>query len=121
MRLLKALCTLVLAAVLPLVFAQEGPSTIVIEAPNKGYPFRCHAHLCFYPKQAKQLMIDRAEQIRAQACNRRSDTYSAPRCAGDTEHADATKQCFQDLCSNADCKTKDLTTGKCLSPAYFRQ
>lgn len=101
-------------------WAQEGNSVIRIEGSSGGY-YECRAYTCMSNTESqKSSTLNNLRQVMEIDCNPRGSTYQRERCARSRDAYFGAEQCFRSVCSQATCRQRNLTTGQCLSPAYFR-
>ena len=102
------------------VCAQEGPTTIEIPLQHNKYPYVCHASSCMESGSERQRSARLAETVARNSCSVNMTGGNLTSCEKDKEGYAAFKHCQEQLCGRAVCKSTNLTTGKCVSPAYFR-
>ena len=108
-----------LCSIASVVCAQDGPNTIEIRLQHSKYPFTCYASSCMESDKERQSRVRLAETVARNSCSVNMTGGNLISCEKDKEAYEATKQCQQELCRAATCRSTNLTTGKCVSPAYF--
>ena len=102
-------------------WAQGGPTEIVITGPHGRGHHKCYALQCVNRSpQETQGYLRNLARIVENDCSRRSQTYQQDRCEKAQDELAAAKDCYENQCSRATCRSRELNTNRCLSQPYFR-
>lgn len=83
---------------------------------SAGGVFKCYATSCADPDSSK---ISRVKTLRAVARNSCSGRFLQKNCERDKQEVEAAIMCYNKFCPTVACRTKNITTGECLSGYYF--